>query len=139
MISVIMFICTVALNVAAVGFAAVYLWLNMFASVSEIDSRSKNAYSISRLSMAISLGLALLTSLMSSGKTPEAAVGLSQSLFTVIAISHMVVLLLCGAAMVWAIISRYSYSRSLGRTVLRISLLSVLGAGVGLVFAWLLA
>ena len=138
MISVVMFIATVVLDIAAVGFAGIYLWLNMFSSVSEIDARSRNAYKISIVSMGISLGMAFLTALMSSDSTPDAAIALTRVLFTIISISHMVMLLLVGAAMVWCIISRYSFSRSMGHTVLKISVVSIIGASVGLLLAWLL-
>ena len=136
--SYIMFVATVALMVSGVGFSCLYLWINLFASLSDLAERSKNAYKIAQVSTILSLVFALLSAVITDTADVTVAIASSQLLFSIIAIGYLVVTALCGAAMVYAVLSRSSYRRGIGVVVGKIFIVSMVGASVGLLFSWLL-
>ena len=136
--SYIMSVATVALMVSGVGFSCLYLWINLFASLSDLAERSKNAYKIAQVSTILSLVFALLSAVITDTADVTVAIASSQLLFSIIAIGYLVVTALCGAAMVYAVLSRSSYRRGIGAVVGKIFIVSMVGASVGLLFSWLL-
>ena len=135
--SILMFGATVLLTLSGVCFAGLYLWLNIFSSLPDLADRSKNALSVSRVSVILSLVFALLNSVITDKASVE-AIEASALLFTIISISYLVVALACGVALICTLVSRYSYRRGLGGIVGRMFLLSSIGGAVALAFAWLL-
>ena len=136
--SYVMFAATVALTVSAVCFACLYLWINLFSSLSDLAERSRNAYKIAQVSTILSLVFALLSAVITDSGSVGEAIATSGTLFGVIAISYLVVTVLCGAAMVYAVLSRSTYRRGIGGVVGKIFIVAMVGAMVGLLFSWLL-
>ena len=136
--SSIMFAATVALTVSGVCFAGLYLWINLFSSLTDLADRSRNAYGISRISIILSLVFALLSSIITDSGSATEAIATSRTLFGIIAIAYLVITVVCGAAMIYAVLSRRAYRRGIGSVVGRMFLIAIIGAVIGLVFSWLL-
>ena len=135
--STIMFGATVLLILSGVCFSGLYLWLNLFSSLPDIDERSRNALKISRVSVVLSIAFSFLNSIITD-KAAEEAIALSSLLFTIVAVSLFVVALASAVAMIYSVASRYSYRRGLGFSIGKLFVTSAVGGSVALILGWLL-
>lgn len=136
--SVLLFISTIVLDLAGVAFAATYIWLNSFSKITDLASRNTSILKISRVSMVLSLVFALLSCLLTNSGTVDDAISRATILYSIIAISWLVVLLGCGVAMFIAFISKTTFKDSLLRSFKKIFSIAITGAIVGMILAWLL-
>ena len=135
--STIMFGATVLLILSGVCFSGLYLWLNIFSTLPDLDERSRNALKFSRVSIGLSICFAFLNAIITEKEALE-ALELSSLLFTIVAVSCFIVALVSGIAMIFSVTSRYSYRRGLGAVVGKLFATAAIGGGVALLFGWLL-
>lgn len=135
--STVLVISTMILNFAGIAFAAIYIWLNVFSTVTELSERNASALRITKVSMVLSMVFSLLSCLLSDAGDVEAAIARATSLYSVIAISWLVVLLLCGIAMFLSLISRKTFRREAAQSVKNIVFIALWGAVAGMVLSWL--
>ena len=136
--SVLLFISTIVLDLAGVAFAATYIWLNSFSKITDLASRNTSILKISRVSMVLSLVFALLSCLLTNSGTVDGAISRATILYSIIAISWLVVLLGCGVAMYIAFISKTTFKDTLLQSFKKIFSIAITGAIVGMILAWLL-
>ena len=136
--SVLLFISTIVLDVAGVAFAATYIWLNAFSKITDLASRNTSILKISRASMLLSLVFALLSCLLTNSGIVDGAISRATILYSIIAISWLVVLLVCGVAMFIAFISKTTFKDGLLRSLKKIFSIAITGAVIGMILAWLL-
>ena len=136
--SVLLFISTIVLNLAGVAFAATYIWLNSFSKIADLSSRNTSILKISRASMILSIVFSLLSCLLTDSRTVDGAISRPTILYSIIAISWLVVILGCGIAMFIAFISKKTFKDSLLQSIKKIFTIAITGALAGMVLSWLL-
>ncbi len=134
--STILFIATLVLNLAGIVFSAVYIWLNVFSHITDLAERNRGILKITRASMYLSLVFALLSCLLSDNAVIAEAIKSTGTLYTVIAISWLAVLFLCGVAMLFSFLSKSTFKRDLMATVKKIFTVSLTGSIIAVVLTW---
>lgn len=137
--STIISISTVVLCLAGVVFSLVYIWLNTFSKITDLDSRNSSILKISRASMVLSLIFALLSCLLSDIGTVGDAISRSSKLYSFIAVSWLVVIFGCGISMLIALVSKTKYREGLLKSVKKIFSTALAGSIIGMLLAWLLS
>lgn len=137
--STIISISTVVLCLAGVVFSLVYIWLNTFSKITDLDSRNSSILKISRASMVLSLIFALLSCLLSDLGTVGDAISRSSKLYSFIAVSWLVVIFGCGISMLIALVSKTKYREGLLKSVKKIFSTALAGSIIGMLLAWLLS
>lgn len=136
--SIVLFISTIILNLAGVVFAATYIWLNSFSKITDLTSRNISILKITRTSMVLSLIFALLSCLLTNTGSIDSAINRATVLYSIIAISWLIVLLVCGIAMFVAFVSKSTFKDDLLRSIKKIFVVALTGAVFGMLLAWLL-
>jgi hypothetical protein len=137
--STIISISTVVLCLAGVVFSLVYIWLNTFSKITDLDSRNSSILKISRASMVLSLIFALLSCLLSDLGNVGDAISRSSKLYSFIAVSWLVVIFGCGISMLIALVSKTKYREGLLKSVKKIFSTALAGSIIGMLLAWLLS
>ena len=137
--STIISISTVVLCLAGVVFSLVYIWLNTFSKITDLDSRNSSILKISRASMVLSLIFALLSCLLSDPGNVSDAISRSSKLYSFIAVSWLVVIFGCGISMLIALVSKTKYREGLLKSVKKIFSTALAGSIIGMLLAWLLS
>ena len=137
--SSIIYVSTVVLCLAGVVFSLVYIWLNTFSKITDLDSRNTSILKISRASMVLSLIFALLSCLLSNLGNVGEAISRSSKLYSFIAVSWLVVILGCGISMLIALVSKAKYREGLLKSIKKIFSIALAGSIVGMILAWLLS
>ena len=137
--STIISISTVVLCLAGVVFSLVYIWLNTFSKITDLDSRNSSILKISRASMVLSLIFALLSCLLSDLCNVGDAISRSSKLYSFIAVSWLVVIFGCGISMLIALVSKTKYREGLLKSVKKIFSTALAGSIIGMLLAWLLS
>lgn len=137
--STIISISTVVLCLAGVVFSLVYIRLNTFSKITDLDSRNSSILKISRASMVLSLIFALLSCLLSDLGNVGDAISRSSKLYSFIAVSWLVVILGCGISMLIALVSKTKYREGLLKSVKKIFSTALAGSIIGMLLAWLLS
>lgn len=137
--TLILFLSTALLTLTAVVFAVIYLVINMKGTLSDLVARNNSILSITRASMILSLVFALLSGLLSGTDWVQEAVAVSGFLYTVIAVAWLVVLLVCGVVMMVSLVSRSLFRPAFSLAVRKMFLIALPGAGVALLFSYLLS
>ena len=137
--STIIYISTLVLNFAGVAFAGTYIWLNVFSKITDLADRNTSILKITRTSMLLSMVFALLSCLLSNTSVIDAAIQRTASLYSIIAISWLVVVLVCGVSMLCAFVSKSTYKRELAGAIRKMFTVALWGAIIGLVLSWLLS
>ena len=137
--STIISISTVVLCLAGVVFSLVYIWLNTFSKITDLDSRNSSTLKISRASMVLSLIFALLSCLLSDLGNVGDAISRSSKLYSFIAVSWLVVIFGCGISMLIALVSKTKYREGLLKSVKKIFSTALAGSIIGMLLAWLLS
>lgn len=135
--STILFIATLVLNIVGVAFSVIYIWLNAFSKITDLADRNTSILKITKVSMSLSMVFALLSCLLSSDNVIEEAIGSTATLYSIIAISWLVVLLACGVAMLYSFVSKATFKTELLRSVKKIFVIALWGAGISMVLTWL--
>lgn len=135
--STVLFVSTMILNFAGIAFAAVYVWLNVFSKITDLSDRNASVLKITRTSVVLTMVFALLSCLLSNSGEIEAAIQRTTTLYTVVAISWLVVLLLCGIAMIFSLVSKKVFKAELAKSVKKIFVIALWGSIVAMVLSWL--
>lgn len=133
----IIYISTLALNFAGVVFAGTYIWLNVFSKITDLADRNTGILKITKTSMILSMVFSLLSCLLSNTSAIDATIQRTTSLYSIIAISWLVVLLICGISMLCAFVSKATYRRELAGSIRKIFNIALWGAIISLVLSWL--
>jgi len=132
-----LYVSTMILNFAGIAFAAVYVWLNVFSKITDLSDRNASVLKITRTSVVLTMVFALLSCLLSNSGEIEAAIQRTTTLYTVVAISWLVVLLLCGIAMIFSLVSKKTFKAELAKSVKKIFVIALWGSIVAMVLSWL--
>lgn len=135
--STVLYVSTMILNFAGIAFAAVYVWLNVFSKITDLSDRNASVLKITRTSAVLTMVFALLSCLLSNSGEIEAAIQRTTTLYTVVAISWLVVLLLCGIAMIFSLVSKKTFKAELAKSVKKIFVIALWGSIVAMVLSWL--
>lgn len=135
--STVLYVSTMILNFAGIAFAAVYVWLNVFSKITDLSDRNASVLKITRTSVVLTMVFALLSCLLSNSGEIEAAIQRTTTLYTVVAISWLVVLLLCGIAMILSLVSKKTFKAELAKSVKKIFVIALWGSIVAMVLSWL--
>ena len=137
--TMILFYSTIVICGAGALFSIIYLWLNTFSKITDLEPRNASILKIARTSMGLSLIFALLTCLLSDPGNVVAAIGLTSRLYSIIAITWLVVILLCGISMLIALVSKADYRVDLLGSINKVFSNALAGAVIGMILAWLLS
>lgn len=135
--STVLYVSTMILNFAGIAFAAVYVWLNVFSKITDLSDRNASVLKITRTSVVLTMVFALLSCLLSNSGEIEAAIQRTTTLYTIVAISWLVVLLLCGIAMILSLVSKKTFKAELAKSVKKIFVIALWGSIVAMVLSWL--
>ncbi len=135
----IMFFATLALNLAGFLAAGIFLWINIFGDFADLEDRNKSIFKISTASMILSLVFAFLTSLLSHTDRIEEAIEQSAVLFTIIAITWLVILVACCVVMLISVVSKKYFRATNASNVYKILKIALPGGIIAMVFTWLLS
>lgn len=133
----VLYVSTMILNFAGIAFAAVYVWLNVFSKITDLSDRNASVLKITRTSVVLTMVFALLSCLLSNSGEIEAAIQRTTTLYTIVAISWLVVLLLCGIAMIFSLVSKKAFKAELAKSVKKILVIALWGSIVAMVLSWL--
>lgn len=135
--STVLYVSTMILNFAGIAFATVYVWLNVFSKITDLSDRNASVLMITRTSVVLTMVFALLSCLLSNSGEIEAAIQRTTTLYTVVAISWLFVLLLCGIAMIFSLVSKKTLKAELTKSVKNIFVIALWGSIVAMVLSWL--
>lgn len=135
--STVLYVSTMILNFSGIAFATVYVWLNVFSKITDLSDRNTSVLKITRTSVVLTMVFALLSCLLSNSGEIEAAIQRTTTLYTVVAISWLVVLLLCGIAMIFSVMSKKTFKSELARSVKKLFIIALWGSIVAMVLSWL--
>lgn len=135
--STIVFILTVIIAVAGVIFSAIYIWLNAFSSVNNLDERNKSLVNIIRTTLVLPLIFAFVSYLISNIEYIETAIAATSRLYLIITICWIVVLVMWGIAMAFTMLSKKDSSMDTVHTLSKIFPICIIGIIISTVFAWL--
>ena len=134
--TMILFIATLVLNVSGALFAGVYLWINLSGKYMDLTDRNDNVLKITRVSLITSLAFAFLSCLLEDFSLVD-AVSRTALLYSVITITWLVVIVVCGIVMLLTVISKERYSPEVSRAVKRLFKIALPGAIFALILTWL--
>lgn len=135
--SILLFISTIILNVAAIAFAGIYIWLNAFSGFRDLGPRNASVLNTTKISMALSMVSALLSCLFTKTSAVQKAIDRATHLYTIIAVSWLVVLLACGVALAYLLVSKKTFSSEKTKSVKKIFVIALCGAVIAVVLSWL--
>ena len=135
--TIVLFWATVALNVSGILFAAIYLLINHLQGFDDLAARNASTLKTARISMALSLLGAFLTSLLSGVEQMQVALDASARLFSIIALSWVAMLLVCGILLLISVVSKRNFRAGTGAMLGRVVKIAVPGAVIGMLLAWL--
>ena len=136
--SIVLFVFTLLLDLAGVAFAAAFIWLNAFATVSDLSGRSDSVYKMAKSAMILSPVFALLSCLLSSSGDVTEAISRAAVLYLIIAISWFAVMVACGVSLFVAAVSKASFRGGLQKAVKKIFTVAIVGFCIGILMAWML-
>lgn len=137
--SKILFVSTLVLNFSGVIFALVYIWLNVFSRITDLEDRNASIIKITKTSMVLSMIFAFLSCLISNVDAIGFAIQQTTKLYSIMAISWLIVLLICGLAMLYAIVIKASFRKELVQTIKMIFKIALWGSIISMILAWLFA
>ena len=137
MVVSILYYSALIINFAGIAFALVYLILNIFTRISDMSERNAAMLKISKVSMGLAIGFAFLSCLLSDPAEIESALILTNQTFTIIAISWLVIIALCGLAMLVLLIIKKRFTAALTSIIKRIFVIALTGVIISLALTWL--
>lgn len=135
--STVLFVSTIVLNLAGIAFAAVYVWLNVFSKITDLTERNANVLKITKVTVILTMVFALLSCLLSNTGEIDVAIQRTTMLYSLVAISWLIVILLCGIAMIFSLVSKKTFKTELVNSVKKIFVIALCGSIVSMVLSWL--
>lgn len=135
--STVLYYSTIILCVSGVAYSLVYIWLNFFSRISDLEVRNASILKIIKASVILSIIFALLTCLLSNPENIGYAIGLTVKLYSMIARCWLFVILICGIAMLKALVSRTGFRGELQQALKNLFSKALGGAVFGILLAWL--
>lgn len=133
----ILFYATLVLNFAGFLFAGVFLWINISGRYTDLADRNASALRISRVSMITSIAFAFLTCLLTESTEVTEAISRSALLYSIVAITWLAVILVCGITMLLTVISKKYYKPEISRATKQLFKIALPGSIICLVLTWL--
>lgn len=133
----ILFFATLVLNLAGFLFAGVFLWINFFGSYTDLSDRNASALKISKVSMITSIAFAFLTCLLTEASEVTKAISQSALLYSIIAITWLVVIMACGIVMLLSVLSKKYYKPEISRSTKQLFKIALPGSIICLILTWL--
>lgn len=133
----ILFFATLGLNLAGFLFAGVFLWVNFFGSYTDLSDRNTSALKISKVSMITSIAFAFLTCLLSETGEVTNAISQSALLYSIIAITWLIVIMACGIVMLLSVLSKKHYKPDVSRSIKQLFKIALPGSIICLILTWL--
>ena len=135
--SVLLFTITVALTVFSVACSVIYLLINNFFAVSDVENRNKSIKAMMEITMVSAMVTALLTGLLSDSANIEAAMASTVTLYFALAISMLSEILISCAVLIYRFVSKRSYYSGTSAGVSQMVRIAAIGSAVSLILAWL--
>lgn len=136
--SKLLLIASIVLNLSGIAYAVVYVWLNSFTKLDDLSARNTGILKITKTALTLSLFFPLVSCLLGKSAEIEQAISSAKKAYTFVAISWMVIILICGAAMFYAFVSKSKFKEALPKSIKPIFGLALAGAIVGILLTWLL-
>ena len=137
MMTNILFWSTIVLDFAGFLFSGIFLWNNLSTGFSDIADRNATVLRITKASMIVSIVFGLLTCLLSDAGSVEVAIEKSALLFSIIAITWLAVLVACGIAMLFTVISKTHYRSTVSKATKKLFAIALPGSIICLVLTWI--
>ncbi len=137
----VLYISTLVLNFAGALFGAVYVALNLFLDLDEygeFGDKNKNACFVLIAAALLSLAFAFCSCLFAPADQVAEAVEIAAQLYALIALTWLALIIICGCAMLYLIISKLGYSSEKVTGVRTVFFISLGVALVSLVLTFLL-
>jgi len=125
------------LNFAGAAFAAIYIWMNTFSKLTDVDMRNASTLKLAKSSMILSMVFALLACLFSKNIEVAEAIARATGFYRMSAITWFAVFGLCGFAMIYAVLSKSTFRRTLTETLKKMFSLSLWGGIIAILLSWL--
>lgn len=137
--STVLVVSTIILCFAGVVFSFVYIWQNTFSKITDLESRNAEILKISRTSMVLSLIFALLACLLTNPNEVSEAINRTSNLYSIIAISWLIVIIGCGVSMLIAFVSKSTFRKGLLKPIKKVFSIALVGFIIAMILAWLLS
>jgi len=138
----VLIIATFVLNCAGALFAVVYVALNLFMNLDEYGEfrdKNRNASFVMIASAVLSLAFAFCICLFVPVTSAESTIAISAALYGIIAMTWLIVIVLCGCAMLFLIISKLGYSAEKVKGVRTVFFIALGTVIISCALFWLLA
>lgn len=135
--STLLFVFTIILNVAGFVFAGIYIWLNLFSGISDLETRNASALRIIRFAALLTLGVALLSCLLAGAGTVDSVIARTAGLYAFVAVTWLLVLLVSGGAIGYMLISKKTFLPSLSKAMKKLLVVSLWATGAAVLLSWL--
>ena len=129
---------TVVLCISGALFACTYLWLNAFSKVSDLSVRNESILKIIKASVGWSLVFALLSCLLINDGAFYDGIDRAAKLYSTIAVTWLIVLLVCGLSMLAVFISKKEIRAEFPGSVKKLFSTALTGVIIGMLLSWLL-
>lgn len=135
----ILYITTILFDLVGVILAVIFIWLNMSGKISDLSERSASILKIAKKTVIFSFVSTLLYCLLTNNAEVEEVIAQTNKLFSIIAMTWMIVLAFVGIALIRNLASKSDYKKNVTDTLLRMGKLALISGVVGVVLAWFLA
>ncbi len=138
MMTNLLFIAAFILHVIGVAFAGTYLWLNVFSRRSELAERNKEMRKMIWFCLVLTIVFTIFSCLLSNVSGLEGSIARAEFLYAMLAVSWLVVVALCGIALLFAFVVGGAFRRELVRALRKLFWIAMVGTVFGMLFAWVL-
>ncbi len=138
MMTNLLFIAALILHVTGIAFAGTYLWLNLFSRRSELTERSKEMRKMIWFCLALTMAFTLFSCLLSNVSGVEGAIARAEFLYSMLAVSWLVVVALCGIALLFAFVAGGGFRKDLVKALRKLFWTAMVGTVSGMIFVWIL-
>lgn len=133
-----LFIAGLILHITGIAFAGTYLWLNLFSRRAELSERSREMRKMIWFCLILTIVFTLFSCLLSNVSGLEGSIARAEFLYSMLAISWLVVVALCGIALAFAFVAGGGFRKDLVKALRKLFWIGMVGTVVGMVFAWVL-
>lgn len=133
-----LFIAAFILHVIGVAFAGTYLWLNVFSRRSELAERNKEMRKMIWFCLVLTIVFTIFSCLLSNVSGLEGSIARAEFLYAMLAVSWLVVVALCGIALLFAFVAGGGFRKELVRALRKLFWIAMVGTVFGMLFAWVL-
>ena len=128
----------VVLCLSGVVYSFVYMWLNVFSKIDDLEARSAGILKVIKTSMILSFVFTLMPCLLSNPEDVSYAINRSSKLYYYIGLSWFVVIYGCGISLFIALVSKTRYREGILKSIKGVFLHALAGAIIGIFLSWLL-